>query len=258
MVRPKKHLGQHFLTDPSIAGRIVDSLIVEPGDTVVEIGPGTGVLTELLLKKDIMLMPVEIDPESVIYLKQKWPILEERIIALDFLKMKMSEHLTAPFHIIGNFPYNISSQIFFRILELRQEVPSVVCMVQHEVAQRIASPAGSRAYGILSVLLQAYYKVESLFKVKAGSFFPPPKVTSGVIRLSRNQNHSLPCDEKLFFQVVKTTFNQRRKMIRNSIKSILLNLDSDFELLSKRPEQLGVPEFIELTNWIESQQREES
>jgi 16S rRNA (adenine1518-N6/adenine1519-N6)-dimethyltransferase len=257
MVRPKKHLGQHFLTDPSIAGRIVDALQVPPGDTVLEIGPGTGVLTGLLLAKDIQLLPVEIDPESVAHLVQHWPMLEDRIIAQNFLKMDIHAHITGPFHIIGNFPYNISSQIFFRALEYRQDVRSVVCMIQKEVAMRIASPPGSREYGILSVLLQAYYNIEYLFSVKPGSFFPPPKVTSGVIRLTRNQTASLPCDEKLFVKVVKSTFNQRRKMIRNSIKSILLNLDSDHELLSKRPEQLGVPEFVELTNWVESQQTAE-
>ena len=179
------------------------------------------------------------------------------IIEADFLKMAVESHVDGPFHIIGNFPYNISSQILFRILALRQQVPSVVCMLQQEVAGRIAAPPGSRTYGILSVLLQAYYRTEALFTVKPGSFFPPPKVTSGVIRLTRNQTACLPCDEKLFFKVVKTTFNQRRKMIRSSIKSILLNLDDDFMLLSRRPEQLGVPEFIELTNWVESQQRKE-
>jgi 16S rRNA (adenine1518-N6/adenine1519-N6)-dimethyltransferase len=257
MVRPKKHLGQHFLTDPSVAGRIVDSLQVPYGDTVLEIGPGTGVLTVLLLDKEIHLLPVEIDRESVVHLKQKWPELEDRIIEQDFLKMNIGEYIPGPFHIIVNFPYNISSQIFFRVLEYRQQVPTVVCMLQKEVAMRIASPPGSRAYGILSVLLQAYYNIEMLFTVKPGSFFPPPRVTSAVIRLTRNQTVSLGCDEKLFVRVVKTTFNQRRKMIRNSIKSILLNLDSDFELLSKRPEQLGVPEFIELTNWVESQQTAE-
>jgi 16S rRNA (adenine1518-N6/adenine1519-N6)-dimethyltransferase len=258
MVRPKKHLGQHFLTDPSIAGRIVDSLNFHPGDTVLEIGPGKGVLTEHLLEKDLRLVPVEIDHESVARLKQKWPSIAESIIAEDFLKMKIDEHLEGPFHIIGNFPYNISSQIFFRILEFRQQVPSVVCMIQKEVASRIASPPGSRTYGILSVMLHAYYEVESLFSVRPGSFFPPPKVTSGVIRLTRNQTHSLACNERLFFEVIKTTFNQRRKMIRNSIKSILLNLDGEFDLLSKRPEQLGVSEFVDLTNWVESQQREKS
>lgn len=257
MVRPKKHLGQHFLTDPSIAGRIVDALQVPSGDTVLEIGPGKGVLTELLLEKEIKLLPVEIDPESVAYLKQKWPVLEDRILEMDFLKMNIGEYIPGSFHIIGNFPYNISSQIFFRALEYRQQVPTVVCMLQKEVAMRIASPPGSRQYGILSVLLQAYYNIEMLFTVKPGSFFPPPRVTSGVIRLTRNQTLKLPCDEKLFVKVVKATFNQRRKMIRNSIKSILLNLDSDFELLSKRPEQLGVSEFIELSNWVESQQTAE-
>jgi len=257
MVRPKKHLGQHFLTDPSIAGRIVDALQVPAGDTVLEIGPGKGVLTEFLLEKEIQLLPVEIDQESVDHLKQRWPILEDRILTLDFLKMNLDEHIPGPFHIIGNFPYNISSQIFFRVLEYKQQVPTVVCMLQKEVAMRIASPPGSRDYGILSVLLQSFYNIEYLFSVKPGSFFPPPKVRSGVIRLTRNQRLTLPCDEKLFFKVVKTTFNQRRKMIRNSIKSILLNLDSDFELLSKRPEQLGVPEFIELCNWVESQQTAE-
>jgi 16S rRNA (adenine1518-N6/adenine1519-N6)-dimethyltransferase len=257
MVRPKKHLGQHFLTDQSIAGRIVDSLQVNSGETVVEIGPGTGILTGPLLERDIHLLPIEIDRESVVYLKQHWPQLEELIIEKDFLKMNIDEHIPGPFHIIGNLPYNISSQIFFRVLDYRQRVPSVVCMIQREVANRIASPPGSRAYGILSVLLQAYYNIDYLFSVKPGSFFPPPKVTSGVIRLTRNNTVALACDEILFRKVVKSTFNQRRKMIRNSIKSVLLNFDSDFELLSKRPEQLGVPEFVELTNWVESQQTAE-
>jgi 16S rRNA (adenine1518-N6/adenine1519-N6)-dimethyltransferase len=258
MVRPKKYLGQHFLTDHSIANRIVDALQVHPGDTVVEIGPGTGILTGNLLEKKIQLIPVEIDHESVVHLRQKWPFLEQHIIEADFLKIDITNLIPAPFHIIGNFPYNISSQIFFRILEHRLQVNSVVCMIQKEVAGRIASPPGSREYGILSVLLQAYYDIESLFSVKPGSFFPPPKVNSGVIRLTRNRTIKLPCDEILFFKVVKTTFNQRRKMIRNSIKSILLNLESENELLSQRPEQLGVSEFIELTNWVESQQREET
>lgn len=256
MVQPKKYLGQHFLTDPSIAARIVNALRLEPGSSVLEIGPGTGVLTGILLEKDIELLPVEIDHESVTYLKQRWPELSDRILETDFLKMDREKYPDGSFHIIGNFPYNISSQIFFRVLELRNQISSVVCMVQKEMAGRIVSPPGSRTYGILSVLLQAYYHAELLFSVKAGSFFPPPKVTSAVMRLTRNQTSTLPCDEKLFFELVKTTFNQRRKMIRNSIKSILLNLDDDYDLLSKRPEQLGVPGFIELTNWVKSQQRE--
>lgn len=253
MVKPKKYLGQHFLTDQAIAKRIVDALEPNPGETVFEVGPGTGVLTGYLLEKEIRLLPVEIDPESSIHLKQKWPELNDVLIEADFLKLDIDQYTPDSFHVIGNFPYNISSQILFRVLEFRSRVPSVVCMIQKEVAERIASPPGSKAYGILSVLLQAYYEIQYLFSVKPGSFFPPPKVTSGVIRLKRNSTSVLPCDEQLFVKVVKCTFNQRRKMIRNSLKSILLHLDEDFELLSKRPEQLGVPEFIKLTNWVESQ-----
>jgi len=255
MVRPKKHLGQHFLTDPSIAGRIVDALNTRKEDAVLEIGPGTGVLTGLLQEKEIDLLLVEIDSESIAYLKMHWPELKDRIIEEDFLTLDLKARLPASFHIIGNFPYNISSQIFFRVLEHRQQVSSVVCMIQKEVADRIASPAGSKEYGILSVLLQTYFHIDRLFTVKPGSFFPPPKVSSGVIRLTRNQRQELPCDEKLFIRVVKAVFNQRRKMIRNSIKTILLNLDSDFELLSLRPEQLDVSGFIQLTTWVEAQLR---
>ena len=253
MVKPKKRLCQHFLTDQTIARRIVDALDSKTGETVFEVGPGTGILTGYLLEKEIRLLPVEIDPESSIHLKQKWPELNDQLIEADFLKLDIDQYTTDRFHVIGNFPYNISSQIFFRVLEFRSRIPSVVCMIQKEVAQRIASPPGSKAYGILSVLLQAYYEIQYLFSVKPGSFFPPPKVTSGVIRLTKNSTTTLPCDEQLFVKVVKCTFNQRRKMIRNSLKSILLHLDEDFELLSKRPEQLGVPEFIKLTNWVESQ-----
>lgn len=253
MVRPKKHLGQHFLTDRSIARRIVNSLETDPGDTVIEIGPGTGVLTQFLRERALRLILVEIDAESVLHLKKRWPDLEESLIQEDFLKVNLANLIRGPFHIIGNFPYHISSQIFFRILEQRQQVRSVVCMLQKEVASRIAAPPGSREYGILSVLLQAYFDIRSLFTVKPGSFFPAPKVTSGVIRLFRNNLEQLPCDEELFVRVVKCVFNQRRKMIRNSIRSILLNLDENFELLSKRPEELGVPEFISLTQWVRSQ-----
>ena len=253
MVKPKKHLGQHFLTDQAIAKRVADALVTEPGEFVFEVGPGKGILTQYLLDRNIHLLPVEIDPESSMYLKKHWPVLEDLLIEADFLKLDLDKHAGNSFHVIGNFPYNISSQIFFRVLEHKSSVLSVVCMIQKEVADRIASPPGSRTYGILSVLLQAYYEIKYLFTVKPGSFFPPPKVTSGVIRLTRNEVASLPCDEALFLKVVKVTFNQRRKMIRNSLKSILLHLDSEFELLSKRPEQLGVLEFIKLTDWVESQ-----
>ena len=269
MVRPKKHLGQHFLTDRSIARRIVQALNHSPGACVIEIGPGKGILTEPLIEKDVRLVLIELDPESVHYLLRKWPQLLECLIEKDFLKVNLDELCSEPFHIIGNFPYNISSQIFFRILEQRHRVLSVVCMLQKEVADRITSPPGSREYGILSVLLGAYFDTEQLFTVKPGSFFPPPKVTSSVIRLTRNQVRTLPCDESLFFRTVKTVFNQRRKMIRNSIKSILLNLnggsnhlskrpdgtevpEEEFALLRRRPEELGVSEFIELTRWVKS------
>ena len=256
MVRPKKHLGQHFLTDRSIARRIVDALVIRSGDTVMEIGPGKGILTGPLLEKDIRLLPLEIDPEASGYLRKKWPEIGEVLVEEDFLKADLERICEGPFHIIGNFPYNISGQIFFRILDNRERIISVVCMVQKEVADRIASPPGSREYGILSVLLGAYFEIEKLFTVKPGSFFPPPQVTSSVIRLSRNRIPSLPCDEALFFRIVKTVFNQRRKMIRNSIKPILLILEEDFEILKNRPEELGVPEFIELTRWVEKKQSE--
>ena len=257
MVRPKKHLGQHFLTDPSIAQRIVNALNARPGDVVIEVGPGTGVLTRWILEKDVQFFPVEIDPESVEHLIRRWPALKDTLVQGDFLDLDLDHFKGEKLHILGNFPYNISSQIFFKVLENRQRVDSVVCMLQKEVAERICSPHGSKKYGILSVLLQAYFKVEYLFSVKPGSFHPPPKVNSGVIRLERNSRSSLPCDEALFQRVVKAVFNQRRKMIRNSIQSILLNLDSQYELLSKRPEQLNVQQFIELSSWVEMHLQEQ-
>jgi 16S rRNA (adenine1518-N6/adenine1519-N6)-dimethyltransferase len=221
-------------------------------EKVLEIGPGTGVLTGPLIDRGYELIPVEVDPESVDHLLGRWPSLEGKIVQGDFLKMDLDELMGGAFHVIGNFPYNISSQIFFRILEYRSSVRSVVCMLQKEVAQRIIAPPGSKTYGILSVLLQAYFNCSYLFSVKAGSFHPPPAVQSGVIRLERNDIQALPCNEALFFRLVKTLFNQRRKMIRNSIRPILLNLDGDSELLSLRPEQLEVGQFIELCNWAEA------
>lgn len=253
MVHPKKHLGQHFLTDPAIAERIVKLLPAGEEKVVMEIGPGKGILTDFLVKEKIKKMiPVEIDRESVTYLLQRHPELKEFVITEDFLRMQESYFHEENLHIIGNFPYNISSQIFFRVLEQRNHVKSVVCMIQKEVADRIVAPPGSKTYGILSVLLQAYYVPRLRFNVKPGSFFPPPKVTSSVITLTRNDTEELGCDEKLFHRTVKTTFNQRRKTIRNSLKTILLTLGNENELLSKRPEQLGVREFVELTNFVES------
>lgn len=254
MIKPKKHLGQHFLTDRSVAKRIVDALDIPLDAQVLEIGPGTGILTGFLGGKQIRFKMVEVDPEAIDLLNHQWPELETAIVRGDVLRLDLHALFQGPFHVIGNFPYNISSQIFFRILEYRDQVRSVVCMIQKEVAKRITAPPGSKDYGILSVLLQAYYHTESLFSVKPGSFFPPPKVTSAVIRLTRNRTRQLTCNEQLFSRVVKATFNQRRKMIRNSLRSILLHLDSDFALLGKRPEQLGVSEFVELTHWVESQQ----
>jgi 16S rRNA (adenine1518-N6/adenine1519-N6)-dimethyltransferase len=251
-VRAKKHLGQHFLKDQNIAGKIVDSLPGDKSKTVLEIGPGTGVLTDLLLKKFDDLWLIEIDNESVDFLKIKFPALETRIISGDFLKIKLPEDFPAEYLLIGNFPYNISSQIFFRVLENRDRIPCVVCMIQKEVAQRIASPHGSKVYGILSVLLQTFYNIEYLFSVSEHVFDPPPRVKSAVVRLTRNQRKKLECSEELFFKVVKTAFNQRRKTIRNSLKSLGVNMKDDNPVFSKRPEQLSVDELIDLTRLIEN------
>ncbi len=257
MVRPKKNLGQHFLTDPGIAERIVNLLPENKDLKVVEIGPGTGILTGLILEKQYReFIPVEIDRESVQHLKMKYPHLDRKIVEGDFLKLGEDLFQGEGLHLIGNFPYNISSQIFFKVLDQRAHIQSVVCMLQKEVADRITASPGSKTYGILSVLLQAYYTPKFRFSVKPGSFFPPPKVTSGVITLERNSVDHLPCDEKLFFRIVKTTFNQRRKTIRNSLKTILLTLGDENEILSGRPEQLGVSEFIALTNFVASKLRQ--
>jgi len=249
VVRPKKNLGQHFLKDRNIAFKIVDSLGANVSD-VLEIGPGMGILTGYLMqRKDIRLYVVEVDPEAVRFLNNSFPELTPRLFNKDFLKWDLKP-LPGRFCIIGNFPYNISSQIFFRLLALRNRVPEVVGMVQKEVADRLAAGPGSKTYGILSVLLQAWYEVDSLFSVPPGVFVPPPKVKSAVIRLKRNATGTLPCNEQLFFEVVKTAFNQRRKMLRNSLSGRNLQLPEYFA--PKRPEQLTVADFIELTNSIEN------
>lgn len=254
MVRAKKHLGQHFLTNAHIAQQIAASLNGHKGyKHLLEIGPGTGALTRHLLElTPFELWVSEIDTESVEYLEKHYPQLAERILASDFLKMDLHQQFgDVPVGIIGNFPYNISSQILFRVFDQRDQVPEVVGMFQKEVAERIASGPGTKDYGILSVLLQAFYHIEYLFSVGPDSFNPPPKVESGVIRLRRNDVKELPCDINLFTRVVKTTFNQRRKTIRNSARP-MLQPDSitDHHLFDRRPETLTVEEFIELTNLI--------
>lgn len=252
IVRAKKALGQHFLKDQNIARKIVDSLKAEDISVVIEIGPGMGVLTQYLLEKEYTTIPVEIDQESVTYLKAAYPQLNDILVHGDFLALALSSISNEKLAVIGNFPYNISSQIFFRVIENRQQVKEVVCMIQKEVAQRIACKPGSKEYGILSVLLQAYYNIEYLFTVHENVFSPPPKVKSGVIRLVRNKTEQLDCDEHLFFRVVKASFNQRRKVISNSLKGLTPNLNKEHPLLSKRPEQLSVAEFVELTNLVSS------
>lgn len=254
MVRPKKFLGQHFLKDKQIAERIVSSLLLQDGlNQVIEIGPGTGVLTQwMVLNKDIQLTLVEIDRESVAYLHEHYPALGESIIEGDFLELNLVERFSGKVNIIGNFPYNISSQIFFKVLDNRDHVQQVVCMIQKEVADRIAEKEGSKTYGILSVLLQTYYDIEYLFKVPPGVFFPPPKVMSAVIRLVRNDRTKLECDEQLYRRVVKQAFQNRRKTLRNALK--ILNLPtsiSSLDIMDKRAEQLSVEQFIYLTKEIE-------
>jgi len=254
MVRPKKFLGQHFLKDKNVALRIVESLLLSNGvNHVVEIGPGTGVLTQYLLANPaIDLNVVEIDRESVAYLAEHYPYLKDRIISGDFLELEMEKLFSEKLNIIGNFPYNISSQIFFKILDHRNQVSQVVCMIQKEVADRIAEKEGSKTYGILSVFLQTFYDIEYLFKVPPGVFFPPPKVMSAVIRLVRNHRDKLECDESLYRKVVKQAFQNRRKTLRNALK--ILNLSPSIyrlDMMDKRAEQLSVEQFIFLTREIE-------
>ena len=251
-VKAKKYLGQHFLTDEHIAKKIADSLQGNTYNDVLEIGPGMGVLTKYLLEKEYTTHVIEIDAESVDYLKAHYLNLTDRIISKDFLKIDLNEFFgDKQLAIIGNFPYNISSQIVFKAIENKHRVPEFSGMFQKEVAQRIAEGPGSKIYGIISVLTQAFYDVEYLFTVPPSVFNPPPKVDSGVIRLVRKENYTLPVDEKLFFKVVKTAFNQRRKMMRSSLKTFNLSdkLRED-AIFAQRPEQLSVQEFISLTQKI--------
>ncbi|RSK39691.1 16S rRNA (adenine(1518)-N(6)/adenine(1519)-N(6))-dimethyltransferase RsmA [Mangrovimonas spongiae] len=254
-VRAKKHLGQHFLTDENIAKKIADSLSLEGYKNVLEIGPGMGVLTKYLLKKDVTTYVIEIDTESVEYLKNNYLNLADKVIEQDFLKYNLTEVFNnEPFAIIGNYPYNISSQIVFKALEMRDQVPEFSGMFQKEVAKRICEKEGSKTYGILSVLVQAFYDAKYLFTVPPSVFNPPPKVDSGVLLLKRKDNYTLPCNEKLFFKVVKQAFQQRRKTLRNSLKTFNLNDNLKANaIFGKRPEQLSVQEFIELTQAIENQ-----
>ena len=255
-VRPKKNLGQHFLTDLSIAKRIADTVDACPDIPVLEVGPGMGVMTQYIVEKPRPFKVVEIDRESVAYLNEHFPKLRENILGEDFLRMDLKEVFAGEqFVLTGNYPYDISSQIFFKMIDNRDLIPCCTGMIQREVALRIASEPGNKQYGILSVLIQAWYDVEYLFTVEPGVFNPPPKVQSAVIRMTRNKVQHLGCNEELFKRIVKTTFNQRRKMLRVSLKQMLpaesdfYNLHADF--LTKRPEQLSVAQFVELTNLLE-------
>lgn len=252
-VRAKKALGQHFLTDQSIAKGIVSALQQDSEvRDVLEIGPGMGVLTQYLLERtDIDLKMVELDSESVDYLMSHFNGMQGRLYQADYLKLDIHKVFGGRYRVIGNFPYNISSQIFFKILDDKDRVPEVVCMIQKEVAERIAEKPGSKTYGILSVLLQAWYDIDYIMSVGSGAFAPPPKVQSAVIRLRRNSRENLGCDEKLFRQVVKAAFNQRRKTLRNALKPLLPEgLDTTSSVFDLRAERLSVEEFVNLTNLI--------
>lgn len=251
-VRPKKFLGQHFLTDLSVAEGIADTLSDYKQYPVLEVGPGMGVLTQFLIEKGYDLKVVELDRESVPYLEQHFPALANRIIEADFLQLPLDELFQGEFCLIGNYPYNISSQIFFKVLENKERIPVCSGMIQKEVAERMAAKPGTKAYGILTVLMQAYYDIEYLFTVSEHVFNPPPKVKSAVIRMVRNDDKKLSCDEKLFKLVVKSSFNQRRKTLRNSLKAVCGKECPLFEdvLFNKRPEQLSVQEFQDLTNML--------
>ena len=259
LVKPKKNLGQHFLTDLSIAKRIADTVDACPEIPVLEIGPGMGVLTQYLVEKPRVVKAVEIDAESVAYLYERFPKLHKNILGEDFLQMDLTQIFDGKqFVLTGNYPYDISSQIFFKMLDYKDLIPCCTGMIQREVALRMAAAPGSKAYGILSVLIQAWYDVEYLFTVDENVFNPPPKVKSAVIRMTRNDVTDIGCDEQLFKRVVKTVFNQRRKMLRVSLRQIFNNgkpTDGFYEqdIMTKRPEQLSIPQFVELTNMVEEQ-----
>lgn len=253
LVKAKKHLGQHFLTDKNIAQKIVDGLIhTDKYHQVLEVGPGMGILSDILLQReDLQTFLIDIDVESFNFLREKYPQLGDRLINGDFLKLSFESIFAGKFAVIGNFPYNISSQILFRILENRQNIVEMVGMFQKEVAERCAAKPGTKEYGILSVLIQAYYDIDYLFTVKPGTFNPPPKVNSGVIRLSRNSVEQLDCDEKLFWRVVKAGFNQRRKTLRNALSAIVpKDRLGEHPFYEKRAETLSVQDFVELTNFL--------
>ena len=253
-VKPKKFLGQHFLKDLQVAQDIANTVDACPELPILEVGPGMGVLTQFLMTKERPLKVVELDFESVAYLRENFPALGNNIIEQDFLKMDLAHLFEGkPFVLTGNYPYNISSQIFFKMLDYKDLIPCCTGMIQKEVAERMAAGPGSKTYGILSVLIQAWYRVEYLFTVHEHVFNPPPKVKSAVIRMTRNETQELGCNEKLFKQIVKTTFNQRRKTLRNSISPILdkTNPLMADPIFNKRPEQLSVQEFIDLTNRVE-------
>ena len=258
-VKPKKHLGQHFLTDLSIAKRIADTVDACPELPILEIGPGMGVLTQYLVGKGRELKVVEIDRESVVFLHEHFPNLQDNIIGDDFLRMDLNTIFDGmKFVLTGNYPYDISSQIFFKMLDNRELIPCCTGMIQREVALRIAAAPGNKAYGILSVLMQAWYDVEYLFTVDENVFNPPPKVKSAVIRMTRNKVDNLGCDERLFKRIVKAVFNQRRKMLRVSLRQIFNEhpASADFyaqEIMTKRPEQLSIAEFVDLTNMVEKE-----
>lgn len=252
MVRAKKHLGQHFLRDETVARGIVEAL-TSIDLPIIEVGPGTGVLTKYLVDRP-NFYAAEVDTESIEFLRDTYPQLRGKLLEGDFIKMNLQHYFDEKFSIIGNLPYNISSQIFFKVLENKDQVDEVVCMIQKEVAQRIAEPPGTKTYGILSVLLQAYYDIEYLLTVHEHVFDPPPKVKSAVIRLKRNQTNAIDCDEKAFFRVVKMAFGQRRKTLRNSLKPMIAGRTeiAEQEIFNLRPERLSVDDFVSLTRLLEN------